>query len=175
MNENNNVYYDLDNDGRNDDFLNQERQNEQNERGNSGEIVIPHYEAPQEQAKSENSGYAIASLICGIIGLLCCTFIPAVLAIVFYFIDKNNTGKPNQLAKTGMILGIISIALSVIFLIAYFGIVIFAAIAAGASYWLNWSTSFLGVLLSYVLVFLHIYWMKYVKDGNLYEHLWGYC
>ena len=33
MDENNNVYYDLDNDGRNDDFLSQERQNEQNERG----------------------------------------------------------------------------------------------------------------------------------------------
>ncbi len=133
MDENNNVYYDLDNDGKKDDFLNQERQNEQNERGASNEIVIPHYEAPQEQPKQENSGYAIASLICGIIGLLCCTFIPAILAIVFYFVDKNNTGKPNQLAKIGMILGIISIALSVIFVIAYIGIIVFAAIS-GAAY-----------------------------------------
>ena len=130
MSENNNVYYDLDNDGRNDDFLSQERQNEQNERGNSGEIVIPHYVQPEQPQNQGNSGFAIASLVCGIIGLLCCSFLPAVLSIVFYFIDKNNTGKPNQLAKIGMILGIVSIALSVLFIIAYIGIIVFAAIGA---------------------------------------------
>lgn len=131
MSENNNVYYDLDNDGRNDDFLSQERQNEQNKRGNSGEIVIPHYEAPQEQPKQENSGYAIAALVCGIISLVSCMFIAGILAIVFYFIDKNNNeGRPNQLAKVGMILGIVSIVSFVLFIIFYIGIII-ATIAVG--------------------------------------------
>ena len=60
MDENNNVYYDLDNNNKKDDFLNQERKSEGYE--------IPHYQPQYNQAPpQENSGLAIASLVLGIL------------------------------------------------------------------------------------------------------------
>lgn len=117
MNENNNVYYDLDNDNKKDDFVSQERKSEGYE--------IPHYQPQYNQAPpQENSGYAIAALVCGIISLVSCMFIAGILAIVFYFVDKNgNDGRSNNLAKIGMILGIVSIVLFVLFIIFYVGII----------------------------------------------------
>ncbi len=82
---------------------------------------IPHY-TPVEQPKKENSGYAIASLVLGILSILCCGscgIIMGILAIAFYFVDKNNSGQPNALARAGMICGIIAIVCSVIYLILY--------------------------------------------------------
>ena len=120
---NSNVYYDLDNNNK-DDFVNQERKNEP--------INIPHYENHNQPQQQENSGYAIAALVCGIISLVSCIFIAGILAIIFYFVDKNNNnGKPNNLARIGMILGIVSIVAFVLFIIIYVGIIA-AMIASGA-------------------------------------------
>ena len=142
MNENNNVYYDFDNNenkntnqnnnsydwSQNNDFLTQERKNEGYE--------IPHYQPQYNQAPpQENSGLAIASLVLGILSLVCCgSFLFSILAIVFYFVDKSNTGVPNRLAKTGMILGIVSLVLTVIFYIAYIGIFLGAVSEVGNYY-----------------------------------------
>lgn len=92
---------------------------------NEQQSYIPYY-TPAEQQPKQNSGFAIASLVLGILSLLCCgSFIMSVLAIVFYFVDKNNNNKqPNSLARIGMILGIISLVLTVIFYIAYIGIIV---------------------------------------------------
>ncbi|MBR2024840.1 MAG: DUF4190 domain-containing protein [Clostridia bacterium] len=120
-NNQNNVYYDLDNDNKNDDFLKQERQNEQSQREQDTTINIPHYQQPEQPVQPENSGLAIASLVLGILSLVCCgSFLFSILAIVFYFVDKSNTGVSNKLAKIGMILGIVSIAVSVLFIIVSF-------------------------------------------------------
>jgi hypothetical protein len=66
-------------------------------------------------------GGAIAALVCGLVGLLC--FIPAVVAIVLGAsargrIDRSNgqlTGR--GMATAGMVLGIVWIALSVVFIV----------------------------------------------------------
>ncbi len=74
---------------------------------------------------SQNDGFSIASLILGIIGLLCaccgCGFIFNILAIVFgYFSGRNSDGQKSKLAFAGMILGIVGIVLSIIMFIIGF-------------------------------------------------------
>ena len=59
----------------------------------------------------------------------------SILAIVFYFVDKSNTGVPNKLAKIGMILGIVSLVLTVIFYIAYIGIIVLGVASEGGFYY----------------------------------------
>ena len=82
------------------------------------------YYRPDEQPqKPQNSGLAIASLILGILGILCCAGcgpLFSILAIVFYFVDKNNNGASNSLAKAGLICGIIGLVCTVIVVIFSF-------------------------------------------------------
>lgn len=91
---------------------------------NSGSFFDP---VPQETEAKSGRGYAIASLVLGIVSLftLCCCcicnafFIPmitAVLAIVFAILAKNqSTGKKFPgMAIAGLILGIVGLLLSVL-------------------------------------------------------------
>lgn len=66
-------------------------------------------------------GFAVASLICGIVGLLsCCTFIPSLLAVIFGAISKvkNDGSRPTGMSTAGLILGIIGMIISVLWVAA---------------------------------------------------------
>ena len=87
------------------------------------------------QKKSQN-GYAIASLVLGIVSILCCCCccfadtlglilmgVAAVLAIVFAFLSKKNTnGKMDGKAIAGLVLGIVAIVVLLCFLAALVGV-----------------------------------------------------
>lgn len=88
--------------------------------------------APQE--KKNKNGFAIASLVLGIVSLLSCccccssgfglmvTGVSAVLAIVFAFLSKkNNGGKMDGKAIAGLILGIVAIVILLLMLVAIIG------------------------------------------------------
>ncbi len=82
------------------------------------------YTTPEPHPEGHANGYAITSLVCGIVALVltcccCCLFvlaiIPAVLAIVFACLAKrDNGGIFSGKACAGLILGIIAIVLFVI-------------------------------------------------------------
>lgn len=87
------------------------------------------------QKKSQNN-YAIASLVLGIVSILCCCCccfaetigliimgVSAVLAIVFAFLSKKNAnGKMDAKAIAGLILGIVAIVMLLLFLAAIVGV-----------------------------------------------------
>lgn len=90
------------------------------------------YAPPMPQS---TSGWAIASLVCGILGL--CTGIAAILAVIFGHISLNEIKKSNGqvggrgLAMAGLIMGYIELALGVILVIL---IIISAAVAPSPSH-----------------------------------------
>jgi predicted acyltransferase len=66
-------------------------------------------------------GSAIASLVCGIVGLFC--FIPAIVAIVLGASSKRRIDQSNGqltgggMATAGLVLGIVGVALGVIYVV----------------------------------------------------------
>ncbi|TYQ14914.1 UNVERIFIED_CONTAM: uncharacterized protein DUF4190 [Acetivibrio alkalicellulosi] len=77
---------------------------------------------------AKTNGLAIASLVLGILGilLLCCFYIgviPGIIAIVLSFLAKSKiresdgTETGNGLATAGLIMGIATIALAIVFLV----------------------------------------------------------
>ena len=85
--------------------------------------------------KGKKNGYAIASLVLGIVSILscccCCTSalgvllmgVCAILAIVFAFIAKKNSdGKMDSKAITGLVLGLVSLAVILCFAAAIVGV-----------------------------------------------------
>ena len=86
--------------------------------------------------KKPQDGYAIASLVLGIVSVLCCCCccfadtlglilmgVAAVLAIVFAFLSKKNTnGKMDGKAIAGLVLGIVAIVVLLCFLAALVGV-----------------------------------------------------
>lgn len=100
-----------------------------------GDYADAVYEAPAQE--SQGNGFAIASLVLGILGMTCLygAFIPQILAIVFGKIAKNK-GQNNAMAGWGFWLGIVSLVLTLVgwvIVIAIYGAAIIAAIA-GAGY-----------------------------------------
>ena len=84
--------------------------------------------------KKPQNGYAIASLVLGILSVVTCccccvetlglilTGVSAVLAIVFAFLSKKNTdGKMDAKAIAGLILGIVGIVMLLILLVSIVG------------------------------------------------------
>lgn len=84
--------------------------------------------------KKAQNGYAIASLVLGILSVVTCccccveaiglilTGVSAILAIVFAFVSKkNNDGKMDGKAIAGLILGIVGIVMLLILLVAIIG------------------------------------------------------
>ena len=70
----------------------------------------PQEPAPPHVAGARTSGYAIASLICGICGMAtCCLFVPSILAIVFGAVAlpaiRQGQTRGRGLAISGIILG----------------------------------------------------------------------
>jgi len=75
---------------------------------------------PQAPIRPKTSGWAIASLVMGILGFTCLFFVGAILAVIFGFIGRHDiyrsegrlTGK--GLATAGIALGIVMLALTVL-------------------------------------------------------------
>lgn len=76
--------------------------------------------SPSSQApKKQNNGFAIASMVLGIISVLCCcidyvSIVIAVIAIVFFAVDRKTNGKSSGMAIAGLVLGIFGIASGVL-------------------------------------------------------------
>lgn len=76
---------------------------------------------PPEKA----SGLAIASLILSIFGIVCCTVVPSAVGLILGIVEKGkisrgeSSAKGAGMAKAGVILGIVGVAVGVIFWIAY--------------------------------------------------------
>ena len=78
----------------------------------------PQEPAPSHVAEARTSGYAIASLVCGICGMVtCCLFVPSILAIVFGAVAlpaiRQGQAHGRGLAISGIVLGIIGTAVGV--------------------------------------------------------------
>lgn len=87
---------------------------------------------PQEAVSFGNNGMALASLVMGIMSLVCCCCswlgTPCgALGIIFALLSKGDEPMSSQ-AKTGLILSIIGIALGVILLILFAGAQAFMAV-----------------------------------------------
>ncbi len=89
------------------------------------------YDSSQNEEGNGNKGISIASLVCGILSLICCCggwlgLILAAAALVLGIISLKNNYEGRELAIAGLITGGCGIILSIVMLI-------FAAIAAGFS------------------------------------------
>lgn len=76
----------------------------------------PYASAPETQPAPAN-GLAIASLVCGIISILCCGYLLGVLAIVFGVVAKAQ-GNRGGLATAGIVCGIVGLGIWLLFLLA---------------------------------------------------------
>ena len=84
-------------------------------------MVPEGYTQPKQEAeKTPGLGLAIASMICGILSLLCLWYICGSLGIIFGAVAKNK-GSRSGMATAGIVCGILGIALNVI-LIIFMGI-----------------------------------------------------
>ena len=78
---------------------------------------------PMVGASGDNKTLAIVSLVCGILSLTCCGAVTGIAALITGFMAKNNVdANPQQyggrgLAIAGMIMGAISIVLTVLWLV----------------------------------------------------------
>ncbi len=87
----------------------------------------PYYnqQYPQYTEQPENGkGFAIASLVIGILSLTCCcgSFIPSILGLVFGIVSKKRQPENNGMAVAGIVLSIIGIVFSIIYLIFLFAL-----------------------------------------------------
>lgn len=90
------------------------------------------YRVQEPQRSSEADGYAIASLILGIIGFFLLPVIGGILAIVFGNKSIRENGM-NTMARIGKILGIVSLVVTIIALV----FVIAAAVLLGVGTVMN--------------------------------------
>ena len=88
-----------------------------------------------DEEKKNKNGYAIASLVFGIVSVFCCCCccfaetlgliimgVTAILAIVFAFLSKKNNDKMDAKAIAGLVLGIIAIVMLLLFIVAIVGV-----------------------------------------------------
>lgn len=86
--------------------------------------AAPNYYAPMQPPKKTN-GFAVASLICGIVAVpaFCCIWIPivlGVLAIVFGILSRRQDERMSGMAIAGIICGAVGLTLAVLCLIGYY-------------------------------------------------------
>ena len=71
------------------------------------------------QVPDPGKGFAIASMVCGIVSFFCFAYITGILGIVFGAVAKSKGSKSNM-ATAGIVCGIIGIILYVLILIAIY-------------------------------------------------------
>jgi len=92
---------------------------------------------PQYAAAPPTNGMAMAALICPLVGIAFCMPIGAILGIVFGMIGKRQIQESNGaqtgegLARAGLIIGIIELALTALIIVAYIAII---AVAVASSH-----------------------------------------
>lgn len=83
-----------------------------------------YYNDTVQSAPAEvKTGFAITSLVMGILSVTCCcgSLLTSVLGIVFYCVqEKDSMGKKPTMATVGLVLSIIGVVFSIIFLGLYF-------------------------------------------------------
>lgn len=72
-------------------------------------------------------GWSVASMVCGILSVICCCLgyaglVLGVLAIVFAVISRKNLGYFDGMAIAGLVLGIIGLVLGVALIVASYAI-----------------------------------------------------
>ena len=77
------------------------------------------------QSNKPQNGYAITSLVLGIVSIACCcssyiSLVIAALAIAFYFINKNKTGTSSGMATAGLVCGIFGLVMAIFSIIVSF-------------------------------------------------------
>lgn len=95
-----------------------------NVNGNDYNNVNPQnvYQPQQPEAKDPGHGFAIASLVCGIVGLVmacCCTFLGIILGVVGIVLaivskQKSYTNTFEKLAMAGLILSGVAVGFGII-------------------------------------------------------------
>lgn len=88
---------------------NQNNQNLQNNNWNNPNNNWNNQMPPQQPAK----GFAVASLVLGIIGVVCMGWLWGVLAIIFAAVAKSK-GNKSGMATAGLVLGIIALVVGII-------------------------------------------------------------
>lgn len=92
------------------------------------------YEYTAEPVKSGTDGYAIASLILGILAFICLPIIGAILAIVFGNKSMRENGH-NTMANVGKILGIVALVLGIIGVVIVIIVVVVFGVGMMSSYY----------------------------------------
>ena len=88
--------------------------------------------------EDQPKGFAIASLVCGIVSIpFCCvtwvSLVCGILGIVFSIVQKNKYGE-NKLAKAGMICGIVGLVLAaLVWILAILGVAALGTALEGLS------------------------------------------
>lgn len=95
---------------------------EEERTGTAGPETPGGYASPAEGAEQKTSGKAIASLVCGIIGLIIAGIILGIIAVVLGVVAKREIAasphlKGDGLALAGIILGAISFVLAIVILV----------------------------------------------------------
>ena len=86
-------------------------------------------EPASPEKSSDGNGMAVASLVCGILGLTICPGLSSILAIIFGIVAKKKGYKKGPKATVGIILGIVAIVLSIVItaVLSVLGVAIFGA------------------------------------------------
>lgn len=92
------------------------------------------YEYTSEPVKSETDGYAIASLVLGILAFFCLPIVGSILAIVFGNKSMCEHGQ-NTMAKVGKILGIVSLVIMIVCVVIIIIVVVVFGVGMMSSYY----------------------------------------
>lgn len=86
-----------------------------------------HYQYSSEPKRKEADGYAIASLVLGILGFFCLPIIGGILAIVFGNMSLRENGQ-STMARVGKILGIIGLSIMIICVVVIVACFVFVGV-----------------------------------------------
>jgi hypothetical protein len=84
----------------------------------------PQYNQPQQyvapaQPADDSKGLAIASLVLGIVSLVCCGSVCSIVGLVLGIMSRKRKPENNGMATAGIVLSIISLAFWGVYLILY--------------------------------------------------------
>ena len=75
------------------------------------------YVAPVENYEENGRGFAIASLVLGIVSFFCCGAICSIIGIILGCVSRSKQKEKNAMATAGIVLSIISLAFWAVYII----------------------------------------------------------